>query len=1178
MIKSKYFPSALAAAFISLICCNSALADNLARYSLDGGASWTEQSDLKAALVTVVNGNLGPAIIETKADGSMKTAGHTQTKDVTIRPWSGDNTTYKLTCVSSPWIIKDGATLTLSNINVVAKTYNAGMIQVSSGCTLVLGGGSSLTTELTSGSGQAVVTSGTLIFDGGVISGWNSSMYGVVKYSSDSGRVYIYNGGVENCSNASTGDTSASAICGEDREFKSETEPVFVMTGGFVRNNHCSNASGRAGAIGFRSGAVATISITGGVITNNTGVSADFSAIRLGNSGTLNVAGNPIIADNISDCENTKTVKNVDLTLGTPSIVQSGNLTSGANVGVYSAKYAKDESFGTLSDTSYTGAEYFLNDRNSTLVGSASGTDLVWAEKALETVSLTIPAKTGLNSPTVTSTIGTPTETSSGVWAVAQNSTVTLTYTAETGYRITSGNPVEVSMGTSDRTMTTEELPAVLQQVVLTIPARSDVEVDSVSGGNATAITAGSTYYVDPNSEITINFTASNGYEITTGNPVVYNIGDANATLDTFPTTKKAVVKPSIGETSASVSSGTATISITNVVRGTDAQGEQTASYAVWYKLGENADVRAIAAETQTYTSFDITQLEDGDYSCKVWIANSADVLSETNTVNFTVGQKTGWTVSPVGDETTFVTDGTLVNAYSIQGGDINGVNFAQTRPITSALSPNPAPVNNRYGDFGWGGWTESGNFQQVLSHASYWNTGSTVSLTFSGLTVGHKYLAQFVSHNDSAKGITISIEGTTPQHICSTATDSTYQRGASIVGIFQATEATKTITVTFTGLSDSTEKAGEGVLNAIQLRDLGVPIVYVAQVGDTKYSTIAEALAAATAGQTVTILKDVTVDSIADIKYDITIDANGNVVTLDDAVMSLTNNLTLTCSGTMTEKGFKNLAQITVAAGKTLDASALSWAAGLIDAGQAEPTASFTLNAGASYKQGLGAIWDDALTNIFTVASRCKLTLSKSDTIASIAAEACGTVDLGGGFTAYDYGDGTWHIAGSGELDDAAALKNQCAKTIIVENGVTAIGDAVFQKWYGIESVTLGADVTSVGSNAFHKCYALNSVTSTSTSSVNVGVGAFMRCNSLETLSFETNPTWAEQSFKIQAAIKIVSGEPVVYAIPEITIGGKAPVVEGKKLLSDSAWTDLTGMTPEQKREYHFFRITTAE
>jgi len=178
----------------------------------------------------------------------------------------------------------------------------------------------------------------------------------------------------------------------------------------------------------------------------------------------------------------------------------------------------------------------------------------------------------------------------------------------------------------------------------------------------------------------------------------------------------------------------------------------------------------------------------------------------------------------------------------------------------------------------------------------------------------------------------------------------------------------------------------------AIAVQPTFVDVVAKVDGGDS-YTTLAAALAAVPAGGTVKVLVDLTVTAadIAAITKDFTFDANGNVVTLESAKMAVTNNITFVCSGEKTEKGFRNWAQIEVAEGKTLDLSALSWGLGIVAAGQAEPTATFKLYAGATYVQGLGTVWDDALKDIFSTVEGQKITLVKGDGIATIKAEKSG-------------------------------------------------------------------------------------------------------------------------------------------------------------------------------------------
>ena len=70
-----------------------------------------------------------------------------------------------------------------------------------------------------------------------------------------------------------------------------------------------------------------------------------------------------------------------------------------------------------------------------------------------------------------------------------------------------------------------------------------------------------------------------------------------------------------------------------------------------------------------------------------------------------------------------------------------------------------------------------------------------------------------------------------------------------------------------------------------------------------------------------------------------------------------------------------------------------------------------------------------------------------------------------------------------------------------IIEDGVTRIGDYVFQDCSSLTSVTIPNSVTSLGSFAFHDCRSLTSVTIPN-SVTSIGSNAFYYCNSLTSVT----------------------------------------------------------------------------
>ena len=268
----------------------------------------------------------------------------------------------------------------------------------------------------------------------------------------------------------------------------------------------------------------------------------------------------------------------------------------------------------------------------------------------------------------------------------------------------------------------------------LTIPAKTGIVLQSVTtNGVAVAAVAGS-YTIVSNTQVTVNFAAADGYEIVSGNPVVFTLsGDKTFSAADYP-----------------------------IVQQTSGGG-------------------------------------GGDEPGPV--------------------PQVGWTVGPMSsDGSTIRTDGTLLYAYSSPGGTVGGVPFARAVSLGAAsmVSASPASAGNSGGSFGDGGAT--GDFGNMLRDGWYW-TGEEVPLSFtltlSGLTAGHSYLVQLVSHRTS-NSTTVSANGSTPVYVHGTHDGVDYTYGATLVGVFTATGATADITVTYpTG-------TGNRPLNAIQVRDLG--------------------------------------------------------------------------------------------------------------------------------------------------------------------------------------------------------------------------------------------------------------------------------------------------------------------------------------------------------------------
>ena len=71
---------------------------------------------------------------------------------------------------------------------------------------------------------------------------------------------------------------------------------------------------------------------------------------------------------------------------------------------------------------------------------------------------------------------------------------------------------------------------------------------------------------------------------------------------------------------------------------------------------------------------------------------------------------------------------------------------------------------------------------------------------------------------------------------------------------------------------------------------------------------------------------------------------------------------------------------------------------------------------------------------------------------------------------------EGTLTIFGEGAMSDAAFYQRTDIKKVVIESGVTSIGDSAFRR-SGLESITIPDSVTTIGESAFYYCKNLKNV-----------------------------------------------------------------------------------------------------
>ena len=111
-------------------------------------------------------------------------------------------------------------------------------------------------------------------------------------------------------------------------------------------------------------------------------------------------------------------------------------------------------------------------------------------------------------------------------------------------------------------------------------------------------------------------------------------------------------------------------------------------------------------------------------------------------------------------------------------------------------------------------------------------------------------------------------------------------------------------------------------------------------------------------------------------------------------------------------------------------------------------------------------------------------------------------------------YEDGTLTISGTGAMknynysdNQSPVYINSSVKKVVIEDGVTSIGNDAFSNCSGLISITIPNSVTSIGNDAFYYCTSLTSITIPD-SVTSIGSSAFRDCTSLTTITIPDGVT----------------------------------------------------------------------
>ena len=148
--------------------------------------------------------------------------------------------------------------------------------------------------------------------------------------------------------------------------------------------------------------------------------------------------------------------------------------------------------------------------------------------------------------------------------------------------------------------------------------------------------------------------------------------------------------------------------------------------------------------------------------------------------------------------------------------------------------------------------------------------------------------------------------------------------------------------------------------------------------------------------------------------------------------------------------------------------------------------------------------------------AACCLLTFSAAAESAVVESGACGenltwTLDAAGTLT----------VSGTGAMEDFSYYRNtpwyqSCGsiKAVVIESGVTTIGDSAFYGCSSLSSITIPESVTAIGSSAFYGCRSLTSITIPESVTA-IGDRAFSGCSSLTDVSITDLDAWCRIDFE---------------------------------------------------------------
>ena len=220
-------------------------------------------------------------------------------------------------------------------------------------------------------------------------------------------------------------------------------------------------------------------------------------------------------------------------------------------------------------------------------------------------------------------------------------------------------------------------------------------------------------------------------------------------------------------------------------------------------------------------------------------------------------------------------------------------------------------------------------------------------------------------------------------------------------------------------------------------------------------------------------------------------------------------------------------------------------------------------------------------------MAASCVPMSVNSSLITSISASAETSGTCGDNVNWVLSDDGVLTISGTGDMSNyndfeisAPFHNNTDIKSVIIENGVTSIGENAFYHCSSLTSIKIPNSITSIVENAFYHCSSLTSI-EIPKSVTSIGEWAFSNCSSLTSIEIPDSVTsiglyafagtkWLENK-QAENPLVIVNG----ILIDGVTCTGDVVIPDTVTSIGEAAFPGCSSLTsPDKYRNPRFSNI----